>query len=55
MDTMNGILLARRIRLWECVTQQYVLPKHQCAQLDKIIRSGEELPPAKKVRKGKPV
>jgi hypothetical protein len=48
---MNGILLERRIRLWELVSQHYTIPKHR--NLDKLIRAGEDIPPVKKAGRPK--
>ncbi len=53
-NEMEGLLLDRRIRLWELVCQQYTLPKSITGKLDKLIRAGEEIPPPKRSAIKKP-
>ncbi len=42
---MDALLHERRIRLWELLCSHYTVPKSRQVTLDKIIRSGEEIPP----------
>lgn len=44
---METILQDRKIRLWELVCQHYSIPRARMEKLDKLIRAGEEIPPAK--------